>query len=101
LTKQRAEGLSAVGDRNRARAVVEFFRGVDTECGVNGRVEVRDRNGVLDARLAQVVGHAERAAVLQPAAREYESERRALMSATAAAIELRRPPELRRDHDER
>jgi hypothetical protein len=89
-----------VCDGDRAVAVEEFFGGIDTECGVEGGVEVRYGDGAIDNFAAEVIGSADDESGFESAAEDGDGEGSALVTASAPAVKFGWASEFGTDGDE-
>src|ERR1700676_356033 len=90
-----------VGDGNGTLAGKQALVRVDTQRRVNGRVEIRYGDGPVDDGIPKLVGCADHLPGTQSTARQQRAECLGVVSASAAAVELRRAAELRSDYNQR
>src|SRR5579859_7649031 len=90
-----------IGDRYRARTCEKHFVWIDPESAMDGRVEIRDRNGPFDDGLGKFISLADDASGSQSAAGQHCAECLGMVAAPAAAVELRRTSELGGNHNQR
>ena len=90
-----------VGNGHRTIARVHDIAGINAECAMDSRVEIRHADGSLQDLRADLIGDANRLPRTQPATRQHHAECLGLMSASAAAVELRRPSEFGGNHHQR
>ena len=89
-----------VCDGDRAVAVEKFFGGIDTECSVEGGVEVGDGDGAIDNFAAEVIGSADDESGFESAAEDGDGEGGALVTASAPAVKFGWASEFGADGDE-
>ena len=72
--EEASKGRAAVGDGDGAGAGEKFVGGIDAEGGMNGGMEIGDRDRVFDRFFGEVVGGSVGTLVFEPAAGEDERE---------------------------